>query len=214
MLGFLIGTACLIGFFKLARMGRRGRWGYGGGWGPSAFGYGAGHGGCGSDGGYAGYGGACRGRDAHGEGDGGRDGAWSGRGWGGPFGGGLVLRGLFARLDATPGQEKVIKSALGDLRGVAEKVRGEVKASRPELASAIRQEQFDETLFGELSHKVDEAAQTMRRAAVDAIAKVHAVLDDRQRKLLAELIESGPGFRGWGGGGPYRRGAGGSGVSL
>jgi len=192
MLGFLIGTACLIGFLKLARMGRRGRWGYGGG-------CRGGHGGFGS----GGYGGGFdpRGGD---DGWGGHDGPWGARGRGGPFGRWFFLRHLFSRLDTTPGQEKVIKSALDELRAAADKIKGDVKAARPEVANAIRMEQFDETAFGEISHKIDEAAQALRRATVDAVAKIHVALDERQKKLLGDLIESGPRFRDWGG--PYRQG--------
>lgn len=187
MLGFLIGTACLIGLIKVARMGRRGRWGRGG---------------CGR-----GYGGPGGWGDRWG-GSGDDVGPWEGRGRGGPFGRWFFLRQLFGRLDTTPAQEKVIKTALDELRGAAERIRGDVKAARPEVANAIRQEQFDETLFGEISHKIDEAAQAMRRATVDAFAKIHQVLDDRQKKILADLVEQGPGFGRWrGSGGPYRDGA-------
>ncbi len=185
MLGFLIGTACLIGFLKLARMGRRGRWAYGRGCGAGE----GGHGGFGGDDGW-----------------GGREGPWGARGRGGPLGRWFFLRHVFSRLDATPGQEKVIKSALDELRTAADKIRGDIKAARPEVANAIRMEQFDETAFGEISHKIDEAAQAMRRATIDAVAKIHAVLDERQKKHLGDLIESGPSLRGWGGGGPYRQG--------
>ncbi len=199
MIGFLVGTVCLIGFIKLARLGRRRRWGYGGN---------GGGGGCGgSHGMHGGYGGSS-GFDEHGHdhGWGGGEGPWSGRGGGGPFGRWFFLRRLLSRLDTTPGQEKVIKGALDDLRAAAERVRGDMKAARPEVANAIRQEQFDETLFGEISHKIDEAAQVMRRATVDAFAKIHTVLDEKQKQTLAELVEKGPGFRSWGGGGPYRQG--------
>jgi hypothetical protein len=192
MLGFVIGTACLLGLIGVLKAGRRRRW--------ARFGYG----GCGSYGGEWGHG-AC-------------GGGWRGRDPYGPYEddagvlfrrGPFFLRSLFARLETTRGQEKVILEALDELRAVAKTVRGETKAARPDIARAIRAESFDETLFGEISHKVDEAAQTMRRAAVDAFAKVHAVLDERQKKLLADLVESGPRF-GWGRwGGPYR-----GGVSL
>jgi hypothetical protein len=190
MLGFVIGTVCLLGLIGVLKAGRRRRW--------ARFGYG----GCG--GGHGDYG--C----GHGF-----RGGWEGdeSGWhgerGGPFGRWFFLRSIFSRLETTPSQEKVIKDAIAELRSTAERVRGDVKAARPEVANAIRAESFDETLFGEISHKVDEAAATMRRAAVDAFAKVHAVLDERQKKTLAELVENGPRF-GWrrgGWGGPYRNGA-------
>jgi hypothetical protein len=178
MLGFVIGTACLLGLIGVIRAGRR-RW--------ARFGYGCGHG---------------RGHGYRGWNESGPD--WEERG--GPFGRWFFLRSLFGRLETTPSQEKVIKEAISDLRATAERVRAEVKAARPEVATAIRAESFDETLFGEISHKIDEAAQTMRRAAVDAFAKVHSVLDERQKRTLAEMVEAGPGF-GWGRwGGPYRQG--------
>jgi hypothetical protein len=188
MLGFVIGTACLLGLIGVLRAGRRRRW--------ARFGYG----GCG--GGYGGYG--C----GHGH-----RGGWDDdeQGWGergGPFGRWFILRSLFSRLETTPSQEKVIKDAISELRATADRVRGDAKAARPEVANAIRAESFDETLFGEISHKIDEAAMAMRRAAIDAFAKVHAVLDERQKRTLAEIVESGPRF-GWrrdGWGHPSRHG--------
>jgi Spy/CpxP family protein refolding chaperone len=157
MIGFLIGTACLIGLIKVVRRGHHARWGR---WGH------AGHH----------YGGRV------------------------PF-----LRALLARLDTTPGQEKVIKTAVDEFQQAARRVRADMNSARPELARAFRQEQFDETLFGELSHKADEAAQAMRRATVDAVAKIHSVLEPEQKRMLADWIESGgrcgAPFRQ---GGPYR----------
>ena len=170
MIGFLIGTLCLVGIIKLVGRGRWSRWGRAG---------------------------AC----GHGHGYG-----FGGRFRGGPgFGRGAMLRWLWSRLETTPSQDKVIASAMDELRATADRVRRDVKAARPELADAVRREQFDETVVGELSHRADEAAQTMRRAVVDAIAKVHAVLDPRQRGILGDLIERGAlgGWRGQGGG-PYR----------
>jgi hypothetical protein len=185
MLGFVIGTACLVALVFVLKAGRRRRW--------SRFGYG----GCG----HRGYG-CGHGHDSNWDED---EHGWGG---GGPFGRGFFLRSIFSRLETTPSQEKVIKEAISELRRTAERVRGDVKAARPEVANAIRAESFDETLFGEISHKIDEAAATMRRAAIDAFAKVHAVLDEGQKKTLAEIVELGPRF-GWrrgGWGGPYRQG--------
>ncbi|HEX7664268.1 MAG TPA: hypothetical protein VF407_07160, partial [Polyangiaceae bacterium] len=53
--------------------------------------------------------------------------------------------------------------------------------------------------------------ESMRKAAIDAFAKVHEALDERQRGLLGDFIEHGPRFRdfagrrgGGFGGHPYR----------
>lgn len=185
MFGFVIGTACLFGLLVTLAKGRHGCASYRGGWG-------GGHhfagGGCGSYGPWAGQGG--------GEG--------RGFGWrGGPGMGRFWLRGLFEHLDTTPGQEKVIMAAADEIRTAGAELRGEVRRTRSDVAQAVKGEAFDETRMGETFARHDQAMDTMRKAVVSAIAKVHAVLDERQRVRFAELIESGPYFGAFGG--PYRR---------
>jgi Spy/CpxP family protein refolding chaperone len=196
MLGFLIGTVCLIGLIKVVRRGRR--WGYGGGFGgPFA------------------YGGAMCGHDGHAYG-----GPWRGGPWGarGGFGRNFFLRALFERLDTTPGQEKAIRAALDDLRVTAKSVRAEVSDARADVARAMRADHMDEFTLSDVSAKVTVAGETMRTAVTTALSKIHEALDERQRATLADFIESGPGFGhayrwgggggrgGWGSGGPYRGG--------
>jgi hypothetical protein len=198
MLGFIIGTACLIGLIKTLRGGR---YGYGGGCG-SGYGYGGGWGGgCGS-----GYGGGWGGRGRHGGWGGWRGGSWGdggGRGgWGGP---GVFLRALYERLDATPAQEKAIAQAVEEIVEAARKHRGELHASRADVAKGMRAEAFDEVLFGEMFARHDQAMESFRKTAFGALARVHDALDEKQRARLADLIESGPGafFRGGSFRGPW-----------
>lgn len=171
MLGFFVGTVCLIGLIKTLRWGchhRGGGCGYGyhgGGWGRRGWG---GHG-------------------YHGD----HDGGWGGGGWSGP---GMILRALFQRLDTTPGQEKVIVAAYEEVREATRAARGEARASRADIAKAMRAPGIDEVLFGEMFARHDAALETLRKAGVGAIAKVHDALDERQRARLADLIEAGPGF--------------------
>ena len=179
MLGLIIGTVCLIGLVKVLRHGRRG-YGYGGG------------GGCG--GGWGG--GRVRGYRDH-EGGSGRDeGGFRRGGWGGGWGGGpgFILRAIVEQLDATPEQEKVIVAAFREVRSEAAKNREEVRKSREDIAKAMRSPGFDEVLLGELFARHDTAIEGMRRAFTGALAKVHVVLDEKQRDTLASLIENGPGF--------------------
>jgi hypothetical protein len=172
MLGFLIGTVCLIGLIKTLRAGR----------GCGGYGYG---GGCGG-----GYGGGW-GRRRWGRGG---DGGWDHEDEGGFGGPAVFLRGIFRRLETTPGQEKVIGQALDELRAAGRKARGEVQASRADLAKAMRAPAVDEVLFGEMFARQDTALEDLRKAAVGAVAKVHDALDERQRARVAEMIEAGPGF--------------------
>jgi uncharacterized membrane protein len=105
-----------------------------------------------------------------------------------------MLHGLFRRLETTPGQEKVILSAIDEVREAARKARGEARSSRKDVASAMRAPAFDEVLFGEMFGRHDTEMTELRKAVVGAFAKVHDALDEKQRARLADLIENGPGF--------------------
>lgn len=183
MCGFLLGTACLIGLIVTLA---RGRGGCGSHWRRGGYGWGGG-----------GYGRAAwtEGHGDHGHHGHHHRGGWAGNRW--------FLRGLFERLDTTPGQEKVIVAAVNEIREAGEALRGELQRTRADVAKAARSPSFDETLMGEAFARHDQAMDTMRKATVGAMAKIHEALDERQREILADLIESGPGF--FGGFSPYRR---------
>jgi Spy/CpxP family protein refolding chaperone len=209
MLGFIIGTLCLIGLIRVLRHGRACAPGYGyGGWG----GHGWGASRCGGEGasgwdsprcgaGEPGCGGGERGfrRGGHHGGFGGE-----GAGFGG-FGPKMFLRGLFERLDTTPGQEKVIFQAVDELRDAMRSAKHEVAQSRTDVAAAFGREHFDAETMGAVFSRHDDAIATVRKAFVGAMAKVHDALDEQQRRIFAEIIETRlPGMR-WGfGGGPFR----------
>ena len=173
MLGFIIGTACLIGLVKVLRRGRGYGYGYGGGCGGGRF----------------------RGYRDHEGGDHHHEGGFRRGGWGGWGGGpGFFLRAIIDQLDATPEQEKVIAAAFREVRDEAAKNREEVRRSRSDIAKAMRSPGFDEVLLGELFARHDTAIEAMRRAVTGALAKVHVVLDEKQRSHLADLIENGPSY--------------------
>lgn len=181
MIGFLIGTVCLVGLVKVMRH----RFAYGHG----------GHGGCGHGyaGGWGGWGGGWGGHRFHGRG--GRGGSGRGR-W--------FLRQMFERLETTPGQEKVIAAAVEELRESLKKLRPASKGLE-DLASALRAESFDEAAAAKFNVEAEEMFSSAKGAMVDALRKVHEVLDPRQRALLADMLERrATGI--FGGFGPYRGG--------
>jgi hypothetical protein len=190
MLGFLIGTVCLVGLVKTLRWGRGGGCGYGRGFGRRW----GGHGPCGG-----GFGGRFGDEDQFGGGRG-YDEGYGGGGWGGPS---MLLRMLFRELSTTPGQEKAIVAAYEEMREATKDARAEAKASRADLAKAMRGPAIDEVLFGEMFSRHDTAMEKLRRASIGAVSKVHDALDERQRARLADLIESGPGAFRRGFGGPF-----------
>jgi hypothetical protein len=165
MLGFIFGTVCLVALFKVLRHGH-----HGGGW-----------------------------RYAHGCGREGWGGPGFGRGFGrwgrgGGFGPNFMLRGLFSRLETTPGQEKVIRDAFDKVRESLHEARTEWKDTS-DLSGLLRGETFDRTAAEGVSGKADASFAKVRVVLVEALASIHEALDDRQRGLLADFIESrGRGF--------------------
>jgi hypothetical protein len=124
------------------------------------------------------------------------------RGWGRGFGRWGMLDGLFERLDVSSAQEKDIRAAIGELFDAGRDFRREVFDSRSDVARAFKADAFDATLMGEVFARHDDSLDKLRKAAVGSLAKIHAVLDDKQRERLASFFESGA--RGSWGGGPYR----------
>ncbi|MEO8875226.1 MAG: periplasmic heavy metal sensor [Polyangiaceae bacterium] len=110
------------------------------------------------------------------------------------------MRAMFQRLDTTPGQEKVIAQAFEELREKGRTAKTELKAARIEVAKAMRSPSFDEVTVGTATAQLEAVVDSMRKAGIDAFAKVHEALDERQRGMLADLIENGPSFRDFGGG--------------
>ncbi len=60
----------------------------------------------------------------------------------------MWLRGLFERLDTSPGQEKVIQEAIEEARKVTNKARSEFEKSRTEAAEALRSPTFEAESLG------------------------------------------------------------------
>lgn len=168
MLGFVIGTACLIGLIKVLRH----RHGHG----------------CGYTAHYCGPGG--------GRGFGSRTHPWDRfeRDWGGPDSdesSPVLLRGLFVKLGTTPGQERVIVDALRELKGSAKRAIDERAKGAKQIAEALRGEDFKVDNMGEAYVHLDAGAETLRDASFAALAKIHAVLDGGQRRILADFIARG-----------------------
>lgn len=164
MFGFIFGTLCLLAFIAVWR---RRRWygrGFRPGWGPG-WGPGCGHG--------YGY------RYGYGEGR---------RGWPQRFG----LYRVFEELDTSPGQEKAIKSALGELRGGFDALRPQLVEARQSLSAALTSEPFDPAALEQnLQGRLAEVSN-VSPALVSTLAKIHDALDADQRKRLARLLDALP----------------------
>ena len=140
---------------------------------------------------------------------GGGGGCWSGGGgeyggrdeWhGGMEGGGhrggrhqmpFVASFLSERLEATPAQERAIRTAVEEFRADLSALRGELPKTRADLAAALRRPAFDEVLLGDLFARHDGELEKARKALVGLVARLHDALDDRQRDRLAAMVERG-----------------------
>jgi hypothetical protein len=163
MLGFAIGALCVVGLVKVLRRGRM--WhhpGYFHGYGPGPF---------------------------HRE-----EGGFCNRGGGGfrrNFGRRWILRGLFERLETTPGQEKAIVSALDRLQDERRLVQDEFKETRTALARVVESGLVDDAALEETFARHDRVLARVRVSLVEALKTVVEALDERQRKELASLLAGG-----------------------
>lgn len=66
---------------------------------------------------------------------------WDGASW--------VLRRVFERLDTSPGQEKVMRQAVDDVRDEARALRDEATRTRADVARAVGAEVYDEAALRE-----------------------------------------------------------------
>jgi hypothetical protein len=129
----------------------------------------------------------------------GRRGRYFGRRhYGHGFGPRGALQGLLEQLDTGPGQEKVIVGAVEQFVDQARDSGRELRATRKDIAEAVRGERIDETRLTEVFGRHDAALDKLRAAGIDALRKVHEALDERQRKVLGDLVDSGHwGYRGF-----------------
>ncbi len=104
----------------------------------------------------------------------------------------FAFRRVLARLDTTPGQEKVIRTALQDFKAEASDLHAEVRGTRVELARALRGPELDKAALDRVFEKHDELIEKLRASFLAAADQVHGTLDERQREQLADMIEGGP----------------------
>jgi Spy/CpxP family protein refolding chaperone len=184
MFGFFVGTACLIGLIATVRRRRYGYWAHAHGhFGPPWMA----HGGCGPSG--------FRGGPPWARG--GYEGGYEG------FGRGNFASRIAERLGLREEQWPTVKDAFRGLEDAGRELRQASRKGREQLAEAFRGESLDENALGEAQASFEEMTEKARKAFVDALAKVHGVLDADQRRAFARFLEGGFGGRPFGGG-PYR----------
>jgi len=121
--------------------------------------------------------------------------AWRGRGYRHGMHRRFRRRGLYyvlERLDTTPGQEKVIVSAVDAFAERARSAAKDARASRKAVAEAVRAEHFDTRAFAALFDGHLESLTVLRDELAKTALSIHDALNESQRERLADLVESGP----------------------
>lgn len=122
--------------------------------------------------------------------------AHGGWGWHGERPGGgrrtWMLRWLFRHLDTTAGQEKVFNEAAEDLEGRMREIRSDLEQLRKEMARGLRLPQYDPSAVREAFAQQRARMEGLEEALVAHLGKIHEALDERQRGVLAELVQDGP----------------------
>jgi uncharacterized membrane protein len=105
---------------------------------------------------------------------------------------------LSRRLGARPDQERLLEAEAAALAGEGAALRDDWREARAELAGLFSQETLD---VAAVSAALDRRLQRLARSrelAADALARLHAALDPRQRAELVALLQRAPGGRGCG----------------
>ena len=151
-------------------------------------GHGCGPSGCGPSGGHGGGGHRHGFRHA-----GGHDGSASA---GDDFGGGAFgvrrpLRFLAWKLELEEGQVAELAKVLNDLKTERAQAAVDDRRSTSAFADGIAGDAFDDAKVGEAAALRVRTAERLRDAVVNALRRIHAVLDPEQRERLAYLIRTG-----------------------
>ena len=110
---------------------------------------------------------------------------------GGPFGVRRPLRFLAHKLELQDSQVEELARILNELK--TERAQAEVDHQRTiaAFADAVEGATFDEARAAEGGQKRVESADKLRTAVVRALGRIHAVLDENQRKKLSYLVRTG-----------------------
>ncbi len=103
-----------------------------------------------------------------------------------------MARRLARRLGATPEQERLLREEMEALRLAVSELRGDLLASREDLARALASERLDPAALDAAAARGASRLDALRSRLTASLARVHEALDARQRQVLAELVRSGP----------------------
>jgi uncharacterized membrane protein len=108
--------------------------------------------------------------------------------------GGWALYRAFEELDTSPGQEKAIRSALGEFKSSLDELRPDLRAVRRQVAQSLTAESFDGPEFEASLDRQVQAFGRVGPVVARTLGQVHEALDPDQRRRLAHFLEAGSGY--------------------
>jgi Spy/CpxP family protein refolding chaperone len=112
-----------------------------------------------------------------------------------------MLHWIFEELGTSPGQERVIRSALDDLEQELGGLKREMRDARSEFGGVLGGEQFDQAAVDQLFSRAEAGFERLRNRVTENLRTIHEVLDPNQRQKFQSLFDR------WSHhvhGGPYR----------
>jgi ribosomal protein L15 len=110
---------------------------------------------------------------------------------GGVFGVRRPLRFLAYKLELNEEQVAVLATVLDELKTERAQAAVDQRRRVSALAEAVESERFDEQRLVAASEEQAKSEERIRTAVASALRKIHAALDDEQRKRLAYLLRTG-----------------------
>jgi len=106
--------------------------------------------------------------------------------------GAMPSRWLARRLGARPEQERLLREESDALAAELRALREDGRALRQEIASLVEGPALDPARLDAALRSRLARLEAVRDRAAGALGRLHASLDDRQRRALAELLRRGP----------------------
>lgn len=107
------------------------------------------------------------------------------------FGRAYFRSAALRRLDTSPGQEKVIRTALREAEALLGGLRDDHLEAREELARIISEETLDEASLGAWFESREGTWREVKPKLVGLGRQIHDVLDAEQKKRLGSWLRAG-----------------------
>jgi Spy/CpxP family protein refolding chaperone len=102
-----------------------------------------------------------------------------------------MLYRVFESLDATPAQERELRTLADDAHEKLHALRPRAGELRTAVAEAFGADAIDEAKLADVEIRMTDTAREASQILRDTLAKAHALLDEGQRKRLARFMSGG-----------------------